>query len=40
MKQHLPEGQWENVLRKAVRETKVEQREEAYQELVALLQSE
>jgi len=40
MKQHLPEDQWENVLRKAVRETKVEQREEAMQELTALLQSE
>jgi hypothetical protein len=40
MKQHLPEAQWENVLRKAVRETKVEQREEAIRELEALLQSE
>jgi hypothetical protein len=40
MKQHLPESQWENVLRKAIRETKVEQREEAYRELQALLQSE
>jgi hypothetical protein len=40
MKQHLPDGQWENVLRKAIRETKVEQREEAYAELQALLQSE
>ncbi len=40
MKEHLPESQWENVLRKAVRETKVEQREEAIRELLALLQSE
>jgi hypothetical protein len=40
MKQHLPEGQWENVLRKAIRETKVEQRDEAYRDLAALLQSE
>jgi len=40
MKQHLPEDQWETVLRKAVRETKVQLREEAMQELTALLQSE
>jgi hypothetical protein len=40
MKEHLPGDQWENVIRKAVRETKVEQREEALQELLALLQSE
>jgi len=40
MKQHLADDQWENVVRKAVRETKVEQREEALQELLALLQSE
>ena len=40
MKQTLPQDQWENVIRKAVRETKVEQREEALQELLALLQSE
>jgi len=40
IKQHLPEAQWENELRKAVRETKVEQREEAFGELQVLLQSE
>jgi predicted DNA-binding protein YlxM (UPF0122 family) len=39
MKQHLPENQWENVLHKAVRETKVQQREEAFRELQVLLQS-
>jgi predicted DNA-binding protein YlxM (UPF0122 family) len=39
LKQHLPEAQWENVVRKAVRETKVEQREEACSELRVLLQS-
>ena len=39
MKQHLSEDQWEIVLRKSVRETKVQLREEALQELMALLQS-
>jgi hypothetical protein len=39
MKQHLPEAQWETVLRKAIRETKIEQRDEAFTELKVLLQS-
>lgn len=40
MKQELPDKQWENVLRKALRETKVPgpARERAYQELNQLLQ--
>jgi hypothetical protein len=37
MKQNLPVDQWEIVLRKAVRETKVEKREEAFSELKVLL---
>lgn len=41
MKQELPEKQWENVLRKALRETKVPNpaREQAYKELASLLGS-
>jgi predicted DNA-binding protein YlxM (UPF0122 family) len=39
MKQNLPADQWETVLRKAVRETKVEKREEAFTELKNLLGS-
>jgi hypothetical protein len=39
MKKDLPEGKWDNVLRKAVKETRiaVEQREAAYKELKAYL---
>jgi hypothetical protein len=39
MKNELPDKQWENVLRKAIRETKVpnEAREDAFQELSRLL---
>jgi hypothetical protein len=41
MKQELPEKQWDNVLRKALRETKVPTpaRDQAYEELNALLGS-
>jgi hypothetical protein len=41
MKSDLPEKQWENVLRKAVRETKVPEaaREAAHRELIELLKS-
>ena len=37
MKKALPEKQWENVLRKSIKKTQVAQKEEAYQELSALL---
>jgi len=41
MKQELPDKQWDNVLRKALRETKVPvpAREQAYTELAELLRS-
>jgi predicted GTPase len=39
MKQNLPAEQWEIVLRKAIRETKVEKREEAFSELKVLLEA-
>ena len=41
MKQDLPEKQWDNVLRKALRETKVPApaRDKAYEELAALLKA-
>ncbi len=39
MKQDLPEKQWHNVMRKAIKETKIEvnQREEAFKQLQDLL---
>jgi L-rhamnose mutarotase len=39
MKQDLPEKQWQNVMRKAIKETKIEvnQREEAFKQLQDLL---
>lgn len=37
MKSHIPEKQWENVLRKAIRKTQVKEREQAFKELKALL---
>ena len=39
MKQKLPEKQWENVLRKAIKETKIEvsNRDEAFKQLKELL---
>ena len=37
MKIHLPEKQWENVLRKAIRKTQVKEREKAFEELRTLL---
>ncbi len=37
MKINIPEKQWENVIRKAVRKTKVSQKEEAVNELMTLL---
>ncbi len=39
MKQNIPADQWEIVLRKAVRETKVENRDQAIEELKILLGS-
>ena len=33
----LPEKQWENVLKKAIRKTKINQRDIAYQQLNGLL---
>lgn len=37
MKKNIPDNQWEIVLHKAVRETKIEQREAAFNDLKALL---
>lgn len=37
MKKHLPEQEWDNVLRKAIRKTQVKAREQAFNELKQLL---
>lgn len=37
MKEHCPEKQWENILRKAIRKTKVANKEKAFNELLVLL---
>lgn len=37
MREEIPEKQWENVLRKAIRKAKVAQKDEAYNELKAIL---
>ncbi|MEW5816690.1 MAG: hypothetical protein AB1798_15015 [Spirochaetota bacterium] len=37
MKKDLPDKQWENVLRKAVKKTQVKEREKAFEELKVLL---
>ena len=37
MKEEIPEKQWENVLRKSIRKSKVAQKDEAYVELKAIL---
>lgn len=37
MREEIPEKQWENVLKKAVRKSKVTQKDEAYAELKSIL---
>ena len=37
MKKDLPEEQWENVLRKAIRKTQVKAKEQAFNDLISLL---
>jgi len=39
MKDELPEKQWENVIKKAVKKTKVKQRDKAIQELTEFLET-